>query len=173
MCSIEEDVPTPLCDDVADGLDGKGEQRHRSPQRDHFWAYQWGDFAEEVKVNFQFDRVKRDIYNLQTTYPGWPIDTVTGMPPERLSNAHNDIARFAQGCIHCQIANHACHQPVISIASAKGLFQEFDTQRFDLVDMFGACEPAVHRADMPLGSACAYLSRKERSDRRTGGSFRG
>src|SRR5436309_2404566 len=77
MCSIEEDVPTPLCNNVADGLDGKGKQRHRSPQRDHFVAYQWGDFAEEVKVNFQFDRVKRDIYNLQTTYPGWPIDRVT------------------------------------------------------------------------------------------------
>ena len=173
MGAIEEDVSAPLCDDVVDGLDGKGEECHRGAKSDDLGAHQRGNFAEEVEIHFKFDRIERNIHDLQTAYSRRPIDTIAGMTTERLSDAHDDITRFGQRCIDRQVANHACYQPVVGIAGAKRLFQEFDTQRFDLVNMFGACEPAVHRADMPLGSACAYLSRKERSDRWTGGSFRG
>src|SRR5205807_7330443 len=137
-------------------------------QRDYPGAHQWSNFAEEVEINFQFNRIERNVHNLQTTHPGWTVDTVAGMTPERLRDAHYDITGFCQRCIDRQIAEHACYQSVVSIAGAQRLFQEFDTQRFDLIDMPGASEPAVHRANMPLGSAGAYLSREEVSDRWTG-----
>src|SRR5205807_1491313 len=165
-------VPAPLCDDVVDGLDGKGEERHRGAKGDHFGAHQGGNFAEEVKVHFKFDRIEGNVNDLQTAYSRRPVDTVAGMTPERLSDAHDDVTGFGQRRIDCQVAKHARHQPVVGIAGTKGLFQEFDTQRFDLVYMPGACKPAVHRANMSLGSTSAYLGREEGSDCRTGGSFR-
>src|SRR5258708_22252894 len=172
MGSIEEDVSAPLGDDAADGLDGKKEQRHRGSQRDHLGAHQRGNFAEEVEVNFKFDRIERNVNDVQTTYPRRPIDTVAGMTPERLSNAHDNVTRFGQRRIARQVSNHARRQPVVCIPGTKRLFQEFDTQSFDLVYMPGAGKPAVHRANMSLGSTSAYLSREECPDRRTGWCFR-
>src|SRR5947209_14972733 len=94
MSSIKEDVAIPLCNDVANGPDGKGEQGHRGTQSDHPGAHQRGYFAEEVKVNFKFDRIERNVNDLQTTYPCWPVDTVAGMPSERLGDAHDNVARL-------------------------------------------------------------------------------
>src|SRR6266480_917972 len=172
MGAIEEDVSAPLCDDVADGLDGKGEECHRGAKSDHSGAHQGGNFAEEVEVHLKFDRIERNVNDLQTAYSCRSVDTVAGMTSERLSDAHDDVTGFGQRRIDRQVAKHARHQPVVGIAGPKGLFQEFDTQRFDLVDMPGACKPAVHRANVSLGSTSAYLSREEGSDRRTRGSFR-
>src|SRR5437588_11639451 len=131
MGAIEEDVSAPLGDDVADGLDGKREERHRGAKSDRFGAYQGGNFAEEVEVHFKFDRIERNVNDLQTTYSRRPVDTVAGMTTERLSDAHNDITGFGQRRIDCQVAKHARHQPVVGIAGPKGLFQEFETQRLD------------------------------------------
>src|SRR5437588_13015059 len=99
MSAIEEDVPSPLCNDVADGLDGKRKLRHRGSQCDHFGAHQWGDFAKEVEVNFKLDRIKWDIYDLQTAYTGWSVDAVAGMPSTGLRTAQDDVTVISQRCI--------------------------------------------------------------------------
>src|SRR5438874_9241286 len=114
MGSIEEDVATPLGDDVTDGLDGKGEQGHRGSQGDYFGAHERGHFVEEVKVHFQFDPIEGNVHNLQTTYPCWPVDTVAGMTSKGLGDAHDDVTWFGQCCIDGQVAKHARHQPVVS-----------------------------------------------------------
>src|SRR5437588_12482031 len=129
MGAIEEDVPAPLCDDVADGLDGKGEERHRGAKSDHFGTYQGGNFAEKVEIHFKFDRIERNIHDLQTAYSRRPIDTIAGMTTERLSDAHDDVTRFGKRRIDRQVTKHTRHQPVVGIAGPKGLFQEFDTYR--------------------------------------------
>src|SRR2546421_10197469 len=147
MGTIEEDVAAPLCDDVVDGLDGKGEERHRGAKSDDFGAHQGSNFAEEVEIYFKFDRIERNVHDLQTTYSCRPVDTVAGMTSERLSDAHNDVTRFGQRCINRQIAKHAGYEPVVSIAGTKRLFQEFDTQCFNLVYMPGAGKPAVQRSN--------------------------
>src|SRR2546423_12820915 len=145
MGAIEEDASAPLCDDVADGLDGKGEERHRGAKSDYPGAHQGGNFAEEVKVHFKFDQIERNVNDLQTTHPCRPVDTIAGMTTKGLSDAHDDVTGFGESGIDRQVAKHTRHQPVVGIAGTKGLFQEFDTQRFDLVYMPGPCKPAVHR----------------------------
>src|SRR5436309_15709368 len=96
MGAIEEDVSAPLCDDVADGLDGKGEERHRGAKSDDFGAHQGSNFAEEVEIYFKFDRIERNVNDLQTMYSCRPVDTVAGMTSERLGDAHDDVAGFGQ-----------------------------------------------------------------------------
>src|SRR6185312_6789138 len=60
---------------------------------------------------------------------------------------------------------------MVSIPCMKRLFEQFDTQGFDLVYMLGPGKPAVHRADVPLGSADADLRGEERANRWAGGRF--
>src|SRR5436305_5978914 len=104
MGAIEENVSAPLCDDVPDGLNGKGEERHRGAKSDHFGAHQGGNFAEEVEVHLKFDRIERNVHDLQTAYSRRPVDAVAGMTPERLSDAHDDITGFGQSGIDRQVA---------------------------------------------------------------------
>src|SRR5947209_3787926 len=96
MGAIEENVSAPLCDDVADGLDGKGEERHRGAESDHPGAHQRGNFAEEVEVHFKFDWIEGNVNDLQTTYSRRSVDTVAGMTPKGLSDAHDDVTGFRQ-----------------------------------------------------------------------------
>src|SRR5712691_85023 len=104
MGAIEEDVSAPLCDDVADGLDGEGEERHRGAKSYHPGTHQRGNFAEEVEVHFKFDRIERNVNDLQTTYSRRPVDTIAGMASERLGDAHNDITGFGQRRVDRQVA---------------------------------------------------------------------
>src|SRR6266700_3150521 len=62
---------------------------------------------------------------------------------------------------------------MVSVPRTKDLFQQFDAQGFDLVDVLGAGEPAVHRADVPLGGADAHFGGEECSDRWARGRFWG
>jgi hypothetical protein len=94
------------------------------------------------------------------------------MASKGLSDAHNDITRVSQRRVDRHIADHTCHQPVVSIAGPKGLFQQLDAQSFNLVDVLCASKPAVYRSNMTFSRACAYLSRQQCSDRRTGQRFR-
>src|SRR5437764_8489298 len=120
MGAIEENVSAPLCDDVADGLDGKREERHRGAKSDHFGAHQGGNFAEEVKIHFKFDRIEGNVHDLQTTYSCRPVDTIAGMASERLSDAHDNVTGFGQRCIDRQVAKHTRYQPVVGITGTKG-----------------------------------------------------
>src|SRR5712692_10305597 len=164
MCSIEIDVPIPLTDDVAYSLDGKREQRHRGSQRNHPGSNQWCNLAEEVQVNIEFDWIERDIHDLQTTDSCWPVETIARMATKGLSNTYNDVARFSQCRIDRHIADHTCHQPLVCIAGTKRFFQEFDTQRFDLINILCAGKPTFHRANMSLSSAGTFFRRGERAN---------
>src|SRR5437763_17166476 len=122
MGAIEENVSTPLRDDVPDGLDGKGEECHRGAKRDDFGAHKRGNFAKEVEIHFKFARIERNVNDLQTAYSRRPIDTIAGMTTERLSDAHDDVTRFGQRRIDRQVTKHTRHKPVVGIPGPKSLF---------------------------------------------------
>src|SRR5579884_2238242 len=96
MRAIEEDASSPLCDDLLHGLQGKRKERHRGAQCNDPGSDKGSQFAEEVEIDFQFNRVKRDVHDLQTTHACWSVVTIAGVAAKGLREAHNDIARFAE-----------------------------------------------------------------------------
>src|SRR5262249_54060149 len=69
------------------------------------------------------------------------------------------------------VADHAGAHPVIGVAAAEILLQQFDAERLDLVDVFRASEPSIDRADMALRRASAYLGREKCTNAGAGRRF--
>ncbi len=172
MRSIEEETTSPFRDDLLHGLQREREECHGGPQRDQPGAHKRSHLAEEIKIHLKFDGIERDVHDLQTAHPCWPVAAVARMAAEGLRQAHDDIAWFGERGIDRHIADHTCHQSMVSVPRTEDLFEQFDTQCLDLVDVLGTSKPAVHRADVPLGGANADLGGEERSDRRARGRLR-
>src|SRR5579872_5994105 len=79
MCAIKKDRAAPLRNNVMDCLERKWKERHRSAQCHKFRTYQRRYLAKKVKINFEFNRIKGNVYNLQATYSCRSIVTVAGM----------------------------------------------------------------------------------------------
>ena len=105
-----------------------------------------GSFGKALQVDFELLHVERHVEDLEPAHPGGPVVTIAGMPAERLRGGHDHIAWLRQRMIDRHIAQHAAHQAVVRIVAAERDFQQFDTQRFDLIDVLRTREPAVDPA---------------------------
>ncbi len=61
---------------------------------------------------------------------------------------------------------------MVRVVAPEIAFQQLDAERLELVDVARAGEPAIDRADMPLGGAGPDLAREQRPHRRAGRGFR-
>ena len=152
VSTIKEDRASPFSDNLMHGLNRKWEEGHGSSQRDHTWSNQRGYLTEEVQVHFEFNRIKGNIDDLESSYTGRPIDAITGVTSDGLRHAHDHVSRLGKGSIHGQIADHAGHQAMVGITCLEDLFQQFDAQCLDLIDVLCSGKPAVRCANMALGS---------------------
>ena len=105
VSTIKEDRASPFSDNLMHGLNRKWEEGHGSSQRDHTWSNQRGYLTEEVQVHFEFNRIKGNIDDLESSYTGRPIDAITGVTSDGLRHAHDHVSRLGKGSIHGQIAD--------------------------------------------------------------------
>ncbi len=171
--AVEKELAAPFGQRLAHLAQGKGEQRHRRAQRHELRPNQRRGPAKQIEIDLQFHRIHGDVNDLQPAHACRAVGPVAGVAAERLSDAHDDVARLGQRGVDGQIADHARHQTMVGIAGAESLFQQFHAQRLDLVDVGRAGEPAVDAADVAFGRPCACFRRQQRPHGRAGRCFGG
>ena len=172
MRAVEEQPPIPFLKDFAHLLDRKGKQRHGQAERHQLRPDQGRGRAEGVEVDLELHRVHGHVDDLEAARARGPIRPVAGMAADRLGDRHDHVARLRQRLIDHGVADHRGAHAVVGVVRLEQLLQQFDAERLQLVDMPGAGEPAVDRADMALGGAGADLAGEQRPDRGTGRGLR-
>jgi len=160
--AVEEDSAVPFRDDLGHPPHGEGEERHRGAERDEPRTQPACLRGELVEVDLELDRIQRDVHDGQTADAGRAVVAIRGVPSDRLGERHDRVARPGQGGVHRHIAEHARDEAMLGVARPEEPLQQLDAERFDLVDVAGSGEPAVHRADVTFRRALADLGREER-----------
>jgi hypothetical protein len=171
MRSVINETSAPLGDDFRHLLDGQREERHRHAHHNQFWLNTARFFLKLIEVNIEGRFIKWNVIDFDAACSGGAIAAIAGMSTEGLRRAHDAFTGLGQRVINRHVADHTAHQTVIRIIAAKGLFQQFHTQRFDLINVLRARKPAIHAPDVPLRRARADFRGQQAAHSGAGGCF--
>jgi len=81
------------------------------------------DSGKKAEIDFELGRIERDVHDPETTQSGGAVDTIARMTTDRLGGTHDYVAGRGERMIDSQIPQHAAHQPMIGVRSAKSLLE--------------------------------------------------